>query len=281
MEVQGITSSSISLSWKRREGAYTYSVKYREVDRGVQETFKVKNTLENQIILRNLKCNTLYEIKVYIEDTNGDESYLDKIEQETRESFAIQLTEKANKIIDEVISVYQLCVKGRQLGANKNIKVYEYFSEIYNSEERTLLVVGASGSGKSTMINAIVNFVADVSFTERFRFKIAEEKCQTRSSKGANRANVTCYRIRHHEGFRIGYNLNMIEVPELDDLSLKNGNYLYVIQQLIDLLGSGEIKFIHAACLVVPSFSRLTNEQKCIFENIVSIFEKTSIISFL
>lgn len=66
----------------------------------------------------------------------------------------------------------------------------------------------------------------------------------------------------------------MIEVPELDDLSLKNGNYLYVIQQLIDLLGSGEIKFIHAACLVVPSFSRLTNEQKCIFENIVSIFEK-------
>lgn len=66
----------------------------------------------------------------------------------------------------------------------------------------------------------------------------------------------------------------MIEVPELDDLSLKNGNYLYVIQQLIDLLKSSEIKFIHAACLVVPSFSRLTNEQKCIFENIVSIFEK-------
>lgn len=126
MEVQGITSSSISLSWKRREGGYKYRVRYREVDRGVQETFKVKNTPENQIILRNLKCNTLYEIKVYIEDKNGDESYLDKIEQETRESFAIQLTEKANKINDEVISVYKLCVKGRQLGANKNIKVYEY-----------------------------------------------------------------------------------------------------------------------------------------------------------
>lgn len=66
----------------------------------------------------------------------------------------------------------------------------------------------------------------------------------------------------------------MIEVPALDDMSEKNGNYLYVIQQLIDLLCSGEVKFIHAACLVVPSFSRLTDEQKCIFKNIVSILGK-------
>lgn len=126
MEVLGITSSSISLSWKRRQDDYKYRVKYGGVDRGVQETFKVKNTPENKIILRNLKCNTLYEIKVYIEDTNGDESFLDKIEQETRESFAIQLTEKADKIIDGVISVYHLCSKERQLGVNKNINVYEY-----------------------------------------------------------------------------------------------------------------------------------------------------------
>lgn len=135
MEVQGITSSSISLSWKRREGGYKYRVRYREVDRGVQEKFKVKNTPENQIILRNLKCDTLYEIKVYIEDTNGDETFLEKIEEKTKESFAIQLTEKsfaiqltekADKITDKVISVDLLCVKERQLGVNKNIKVYEY-----------------------------------------------------------------------------------------------------------------------------------------------------------
>lgn len=86
--------------------------------------------------------------------------------------------------------------------------------------------------------------------------------------------NVTCYRIRQQKGSRIDYILNIIEVPEFDGIENENGNYLYIVEQLIDLLNSGEVKFIHAVCLVVESASRLTYDKKCFFKNILSIFEK-------
>lgn len=68
----------------------------------------------------------------------------------------------------------------------------------------------------------------------------------------------------------------MIEVPEFDGIENENGNYLYIVEQLIDLLNSGEVKFIHAVCLVVESASRLTYDKKCFFKNILSIFDKNN-----
>lgn len=39
-------------------------------------------------------------------------------------------------------------------------------------EERTIMLVGATGSGKSTLVDGIVNYVTGVSFDDPFRFTL-------------------------------------------------------------------------------------------------------------
>lgn len=263
--------SSINISWTVPKKCLCYKVKYREFSD--QKTFQVESTFECQIIIRNLKCKTVYEIKVYIEDEDGIESCLFSTEAQTTESSAIWLTELADKITDDPIPVYQLrATTEKEIGNEKKVKVYEYFPEKDDSEERTLILVGAIGSGKSTLINAMINFVADVSYAERFRLKIVDDKHQSSIISSTN--NVTCFKIRWQNGFRIGYNLNIVEVPGFDKTTQKEGTYSNIIQQLLDLFESGEVQFIDAVCLVVPSLCRLTEDHRCLFNDILSLFGK-------
>lgn len=41
-------------------------------------------------------------------------------------------------------------------------------------EEKTIMLVGATGSGKSTLVDGIVNYVTGVSFDDPFRFTIVQ-----------------------------------------------------------------------------------------------------------
>ena len=52
-----------------------------------------------------------------------------------------------------------------------------WFSSIGNPvkdfyDEKTILLVGATGSGKSTLVDAIANYIMGVSFEDPFRFKM-------------------------------------------------------------------------------------------------------------
>lgn len=49
-------------------------------------------------------------------------------------------------------------------------------SDAIKTHEKTILLVGASGSGKSTLVDAIMNYATDVSFADKFRFKITDER---------------------------------------------------------------------------------------------------------
>lgn len=48
--------------------------------------------------------------------------------------------------------------------------VAERIPNIHSSEEKTVLLLGGTGTGKSTMIDALINFIADVSYTDEYRF---------------------------------------------------------------------------------------------------------------
>lgn len=52
-----------------------------------------------------------------------------------------------------------------------------------DSNEKTILVVGATGSGKSTLIDAMINHIVDVSFRDECRFKTVDLTTKEETSK--------------------------------------------------------------------------------------------------
>lgn len=55
-------------------------------------------------------------------------------------------------------------------------------------EEKTILLIGATGSGKTTLVDGIVNYVMGVNFSDPFRFTIVqleEEERKTRKVRNS------------------------------------------------------------------------------------------------
>ncbi|XP_071149976.1 uncharacterized protein [Mytilus edulis] len=254
------TGNTISIEWQgqqeKPEQINKYIVKYRAKDS--KDEFALERTSESKIQMSNLRSETFYEIKIYVEDSNGDESELLKTEVKTLPSVASKLLKSADRICDDS-DVYRLSPV-KITNPSNGIQIREFLSDVNSKDERFILLLGASGSGKSTLVDAIINHVTDVSFADNFRFKITDEKKQEKE-------DIVCYKIRYQKGFNVGFNLNIIDVP-----GFESGYNESIYQQLSALFQS--VQYISAACLVVPSICRLTEEYRCIFNNILSIFEK-------
>ncbi|CAG2190998.1 unnamed protein product [Mytilus edulis] len=207
--------------------------------------------------MSNLKNETLYEIKIFWEDSNGDESLMFKTEVRTVASIASKLLKSAEQICDDPL-IYRICpIKITNLP--EGIQIREFFSDVKNKDERSILLLGARGSGKSTLVDAIINYVTDVAFADNFRLKITDEK------KTQGEEDIVCYKIRCQDGLKVRFNLNIIDVPGFESRYNES-----IYQKLLALFQS--VRYISAACLVVPSFCRLTEENRRIFNNILSIF---------
>ena len=70
-------------------------------------------------------------------------------------------------------------------------------------QHRTILVMGATGSGKTTLINGMINYIFNVQWEDTFRFQLIQEKPAGRSQVDSQTSCITAYDIHHAEGFRV------------------------------------------------------------------------------
>ncbi|XP_035989354.1 uncharacterized protein LOC105923706 [Fundulus heteroclitus] len=148
------------------------------------------------------------------------------------------------------------------------------FGEKSRNCNRNIMVLGASGAGKSTVINAMVNYVLGVRWEDSFRFKLVDEG-QSKSKVQGQTSEITLYKLYHQEGFRVNYSLTIVDTPGFGG----NGGIdrdKEITEQLRDLFTNQEgVGEIDAVCFVVQAaITELTSTQRYVFDSALSIFGK-------
>lgn len=147
-----------------------------------------------------------------------------------------------------------------------------YLSLVGKHRRRTILTVGATGSGKSTLINAMVNYMLGVQWDDSFRFKLIDEPAEVSQAHSQTQL-ITTYDLYQVKGSRLDYSLTVVDTPGFGDTQGVEKDRK-IMEQIQTYFGCKDgIQQLEAVCFVVQSsLPRLTATQKYIFESILSIF---------
>ncbi|XP_045923301.1 uncharacterized protein LOC123982023 [Micropterus dolomieu] len=164
-----------------------------------------------------------------------------------------QLTPKEDKIVN---------LRRRTLG-KRNL----------NKINKTILLVGETGAGKSTLINTLVNYAMGVKWEDDVWFKIVEE--EKRSQSQSQTSDVIVYQVFGFEGETLPYSLTIIDTPGYGSTRGTEQDVI-VGQRLLDLFRSKDgVHEVNAVGLVLKATeNRLSDRQTYIFDSVASLFGK-------
>ncbi|XP_035995780.1 uncharacterized protein LOC105925880 isoform X3 [Fundulus heteroclitus] len=162
-------------------------------------------------------------------------------------------------------SVYQLRTKKEKSATMIRVTVGERNARKTN---KTILLVGETGAGKSMLINALVNFTMGVKFQDNVWFQIKEEVDQETSE-------VTVYEIFGFEGKTLSCSLTIIDTPGFGSTRGIEHD-VNISQTLLQLFQSGDnINELHGVGLVMKaSDNRLSDRLMYILNSVMSLFGK-------
>ncbi|XP_048013184.1 uncharacterized protein LOC125246285 [Megalobrama amblycephala] len=147
-------------------------------------------------------------------------------------------------------------------------------TENIKKQNKTIMMIGATGSGKTTLINSMINYILGVEWKDNFRFVLIDEG-KEKSQAESQTSEITAYQINHMDGFRVPYSLTIVDTPGFGDTRGISHDQKITKQIQEFFSNPGGIDHIDAVSFVVQaSLARLTHTQKYIFDSILSIFGK-------
>ncbi|KAL7826591.1 hypothetical protein AOLI_G00318000 [Acnodon oligacanthus] len=153
-----------------------------------------------------------------------------------------------------------------------NLRVFG--RKVEASKNKVILLLGATGSGKTTLVNGMINYILGVKWEEPYRFKLINE-VTNRSQAESQTAEVTSYELYNQPGFQIPYSLTIVDTPGFGDTRGIEEDKKITEQIKSFLCNPLGIPHIDAVCFVIQaSLARLSATQKYIFDSVLSIFGK-------
>lgn len=146
--------------------------------------------------------------------------------------------------------------------------------KVANTVNKTILLVGETGTGKSTLINTLVNYTMGVKWEDDVWFEIVEDN-QTVSQSESQTSDVIVYQILGFEGNVLPYSLTIIDTPGYGD-TRRGKRDDFISQRLYDWFRSEDgIHELSAVGLVLKaSENRLSDRLLYIFDSVASLFGK-------
>ena len=172
-------------------------------------------------------------------------------------------------------NVYQLNMTENSMSSD--LRWFQIGRPNSDRDHKVIILMGATGSGKSTLIDGMVNYILGVKWADPFRFKsIREDNAVTRNQAHSQTSSVTAYTINHHEGMALDYSITLIDTPGYGDTrGIERDKEITQLIHRFLMQNDAKVDEIHAACFVAASGdSRLTATQRYILNSVLSIFGK-------
>ncbi|XP_027022245.2 uncharacterized protein LOC113655734 [Tachysurus fulvidraco] len=176
------------------------------------------------------------------------------------------------KLSDGNPSVYLINLRDTGRGA---LRKKEFGCSCHSTQpNKTIMLMGATGSGKSTLINGMINYILGVEWSDSCRFKLIDEQTNKTQAESQT-SDVTAYQIHYQNSFQVHYSLTIIDTPGFGDTRGIAQDKM-ITEKIRKFFSEKDgIVTLDAVCFVVQSaLARLTHTQKYIFEAILSIFGK-------
>ena len=142
---------------------------------------------------------------------------------------------------------------------------------------KVLMVVGATGSGKSTFINALTNYIYGVDWNDDFRYKLVVDE-GVPSQSNSQTSWITAYIFYKTNTYsNLPFTLTVIDTPGFGDTRgiQRDKQIAHQIKELFTNSDNHIVDQLHAIAFVAAASSvRLTPTQKYIFDATLSIFGK-------
>ena len=159
-----------------------------------------------------------------------------------------------------------------------DVKITKYVVGQNQNEgpEKVLMILGATGAGKTTLINSMINYLFGVTFEDDFRLQLISEN-SGKSQAHSQTKGITSYTIYKMTGFKLQYSLTIVDTPGYGDTEGLRRDKIITKQIKTFLSQSVDhgIDHLDGVGFVVQSASaHLTKTQEYIFDSILALFGK-------